>query len=137
TILGRAEETFDPSLGLRAVRQDQLHVQLLQGSAKLRQPLGRPTLALPLENTVFIGIERQRPTVATQPTFRQVHVRLDGFTLVKPGLDPTGGIIDHRYQNHLLAATLQPVVYGGVHLDQLAKTTPPRPPAPMHVPSPL
>src|SRR5262249_33859566 len=48
-------------------------------------------------------------------------MRLDRALGVEAGQNAIGGVVDHADKNHLLAASLQPVVDRGIHLHQLAE----------------
>lgn len=117
TVLGCAEAPFDPPLGLRAARTDQIDAQLLQRPAKLRPGIGQSTpFILRLEDAVPIGVQSQRPAIASQPATQKVHVCFHRTLRVEAGQDAAGGVIDHANEDHVRAASLQPVVNRGIHL---------------------
>src|SRR2546425_1255835 len=95
-VLGGAEKPLHASFRLRAVSGDPLDAQFFQGSAKLRLPaVVRPPMALGLENTVAIGVQRQRPTVLAQPAAQKVEMTFQRLARIEASLDATGGVVDH------------------------------------------
>src|SRR5262245_9567917 len=129
-VLGGAEGTLDAPLGLGAVGADQADAQLPQGSTELRLGVGHGVaLVLGLEDAVPVGVQFQGSAKPTQPAAQQVPVGLGRAGGVETGQHTTGGVVNHADQDQLLSPAFQPVVQGGVQLDQFAKAGTPRPAA--------
>ena len=95
-ILSRTKGAFDSTFGLGAVGPAQVDAQFTQSPAKLRFRLGQGlALVLHFENTVPVGVQRQRATVGLQPTQQQIHVVKHRIRVVEAGQQPAGGVIDH------------------------------------------
>src|SRR5208282_2204686 len=126
-VLQRLEQPLDAPFRLRRVRCDPLDVQFRQSAAELRARRSVVQLLLPLhrpgshKQAVFIGVERQRPPVALQPSTQGAKIFFTGIVLHETAPGPAGGVVDHRDQVAGGTAILQPVERRAVHHHQFAE----------------
>src|SRR5260370_18368090 len=60
------------------------------------------------EDAVFIGVMRQRTSVAPHPFPESPQVLVRRVVFCEPGIETAGGVIDHRNQLTVRATPLQP-----------------------------
>src|SRR5665213_3288869 len=135
TILCRAKAAFDAAFGLRRVRQDGADPQLPQGASQLRQPvcLALPLLAFPgswrnREHRIPVRVNVHHPAILLQILPEHSHVLRRGIARDESPPTPARRVVDHPHQMAHRTAPFEPVVIGGVPLNKLAETRPPRPP---------
>jgi hypothetical protein len=90
---------------LWAPSQDQVDPKFLSSSAELGRSPDFLSFRRGLEDTVVIGVERQRSPVFSQPSTQQIEVCLYRLTLVESRHEAIGGVVDHRNENHLFSST--------------------------------
>src|SRR5258707_15254266 len=80
------------------------------------------------EDAVFIGVMRQRTSVAPHPFCKSPQVLFRGVMFGETGIETAGGVIDHRDQLTSRAALLQPTKRRAILHHQLPETGTPFPP---------
>src|SRR4029077_132073 len=127
---------FNAPFGLRRIRRDPTDAQLAQAAAELRQTIGRDALLVTVsrvrrhrEHRIAIRVYVHHAPVFLQVLPQHAHVLRRGIALHKAAPTPTGGVVDEPYQIAHWPTPFQPIVLGGVPLNQLAKGAAPRPPA--------
>src|SRR6202051_2598072 len=134
SVLQRFEQSLDPSFGLRTVCRDPFDTQLLECSSEMRAGFFSPQLfperrrSRRPEDTVFIGVMRQRTSVAPHPFSKSPQVFFRGVMFGETGIETAGGVIDHRDQLTSRAALLQPTKRRAILHHQLPETDPSLPP---------
>src|SRR6202049_3338809 len=127
-VLQRFEQSFDPPFGLRTVRRDPFDPQLAERSSEMRTGFLSPQLfsqrprSRRPEDAIFIGVMRQRTSVAPQPFPESPQVLFRSVVFCKTRIETAGGVVDHRNQLASRPALLQPTKRGAILHDQLAKT---------------
>src|SRR3984893_9997278 len=125
---------FDPPFRLRTVRRDPFDPQLAERSSEMRTGFLSPQLFFQRrrsrrpEDAIFIGVMRQRTSVAPQPFPESPQVLFRSVVFCKTRIETAGGVVDHRNQLASRPALLQPTKRGAILHDQLAKTGAPLPP---------
>ena len=93
-ILQSLNDPFDPAFGLRAVGANDLNIQFLHGSPKLRQRLPRTCGGhIHPKNTVTVAVEGDRLAMALEIVFRRLAVAEKTLALRKKQLDDLPGRI--------------------------------------------
>src|SRR6202790_2924078 len=127
-VLQRFEQSFDPPFRLRAVRRNPFDPQLAERSSEMRtgglspQLISQRRRSRRPEDAVFIGIMRQRTSVAPQPFPESPQVLFRRVVFCKTRIETAGGVVEHRNQLASRRALLQPTKRGAILHDQLAKT---------------
>ena len=106
-----------------AVGQDQIDLQLAQGTLELRQRR-LEVIRIPLlgpEDAVAVDVHRRHAPSLAKVAPQQVHVRFGRLGRVEPGHRLAGGVVDHHHQHHPRPAAFEPVVVAAVGLHQLAE----------------
>ena len=127
-ILKNAPEAFDTALGLRRVRRDVGHAELLEGAAELggfafasQWFFDRPMVLVANENTVVIAREGHRYAEARKQAAEQAEIAFAGLGGKEPrGENFPGGIVLKTESGKSRAATLEPVVGTAIEQDHFA-----------------
>src|SRR6266446_4439528 len=133
-ILQRFEQSLDPSFRLRTVCRNPFDPQLPECSSEMRAGFFSPQLfperrwSRRPEDAVFIGVMRQRTSVAPHPFPESPQVLVRRVVFCEPGIETAGGVIDHRNQLTGRATLLQPPKRGAILHHQLSETGSPLPP---------
>src|SRR5574339_937259 len=77
---------------------------------------------------MFVRVDRHGQAVLLHITLETVERGPGPFILIKPGKDPTAGIVDVGHQDTLRAAPLEPIMMGAIELHKFPHVSPPRPP---------
>src|SRR5260221_12373615 len=80
------------------------------------------------EDAVFIGVMRQRTSVAPHPFCKSPQVLFRGVMFGETGIETAGGVIDHRDQLASRAAPLQPTKRTAILPHDLPNPAPRLPP---------
>jgi len=116
------------------VRRNPFDPQLTERSSEMRAGFFSPQLfpqrrrSIRPEDAVFIGVMRQRTSVAPHPFSKSPQVLFRGVVFGEPGIETAGGVIDHRNQLAGRATLLQPTKRGAILHHQLPETGSPLPP---------
>src|ERR1700676_2319622 len=127
-VLQRFEQSFDPPFRLRTVRRDPFDPQLAERSSEMRTGFLSPQLfsqrrrSRRPEDAIFIGVMRQRTSVAPQPFPESPQVLFRSVVFCKTRIETAGGVVDHRNQLASRPALLHPTKRGAILHAQLAKT---------------
>src|SRR5664280_1447212 len=148
TVLEHAVPPFDPALGLRTRRRNDLNSELVAGLAEGRQcgPAGQllvgSQLAVGHVEILVVGVKRPRDAVELDPPPQHPHGPFGGLLLEKPAPHLRRGVV-YKIDQARLVACLEPVVEAPVHLHELAEVllrrspSAVRPPFPLLLPQPL
>src|SRR5258708_18565519 len=113
-VLQRFEQPLDPSFRLRTVCRNPFDPQLPECSSEMRTCFFSPQLfperrpSRRPEDAVFIGVMRQRTSVAPHPFPESPQVLFRGVVFGETGIETAGGVIDHRDQLTSWPALLEP-----------------------------